>query len=72
MEPHGQAHGPKKPYPPTHLGAEALRRASAKASVGHPPISEIRRSMTQSLITEILSRVTHSSPAKAEVSCVGG
>ena len=37
MEPHGQAPGPQKPYPPTPLGAEALRHASAKASVGHPP-----------------------------------
>ena len=31
MEPHGQARGPQKPYPPTPLGAEALRCASAKA-----------------------------------------
>ena len=45
MEPPGQARGPQKPCPPTPLGAEALRRASAKASVGHPPVSEIRRSM---------------------------
>ena len=63
--PTGIARGPSMKYPPTPLGAEALRRASTKASVGHPPISEIRRSMTQSLLTEILSGVTHSSTAKA-------
>ncbi len=45
MEPHGQALDPQQPYPPTPLGAEALRCASAKASVGHPPVSEIRRSI---------------------------
>jgi cell wall-associated NlpC family hydrolase len=45
---------------------------NAKASVDHPPISEIRRSMTQLLLTEILSGVTHSSTAKTVVSCVGG
>ncbi len=44
----------------------------AEATVGHPPISEIRRSMTESLLTKILSGVTHSSTAKAVVSCVGG
>jgi len=37
MKPHGQARDPQKPYPPTPLGAVALRCASAKASVGHPP-----------------------------------
>ena len=72
MKPHGQARDPQKPYPPTPLGAVALRCASAKASVGHPPISEIRRSMTQSSLTEILSGFTHSSTAKAVVSRVGG
>jgi hypothetical protein len=45
MEPHGQALDPQQPYPPTPLGAEALRCASAKTSVGHPPVSEIRRSI---------------------------
>ena len=45
MEPHGQARGPQQTYPPTPLGAEALRCASAKASVGHPPVCEIRRSI---------------------------
>jgi hypothetical protein len=44
----------------------------AKAPVGHPPISETRRSMTQFLITEILPGVKRSSAAKAMVSCVGG
>jgi len=27
-------------YPPTPLGAEALRRASAKASAGYPPAAK--------------------------------
>ena len=84
MEPHGQARGPQKPYPPTPLGAEALRRASAKATVGHPPVSEIRRSMVGPSLKGFLSGVTHSCTAKAVlarpsalqhagvVSCVGG
>ena len=72
MKPHGQARAPQKSYPPTPLGAEALRCAGAKASVGHPPMSEIRRSMIESSLTEILSGVTHSATAKAAVSCVGG
>jgi hypothetical protein len=42
MEPHRQSpwylpHGTSMDYPPTHLGAVALRRASAKASEGYPP-----------------------------------
>jgi hypothetical protein len=45
MEPHGQARGPQKPYPTTPMGAETIRRASTKALSGHPPGSEIRRSM---------------------------
>ena len=59
-------------YPPTPLGAEALRRASANlaaeqvlwqagASVGHPPVSEIRRSMVDLSLEEFLSGVTHPS-----------
>ena len=72
MEPHGQVRGPHKPYPPTPLGAEALRCAGAKASVGHPPVSEIRRSMIEWSALAFPSRVTHSSTAKAVVSCVGG
>jgi len=48
MEPHGQARGSQKPYPPTPLGAGALRCAGAKASAGHPPVSEIRRSINTS------------------------
>jgi len=72
MEPHGQARGPQKPYPPTPLGAEALRCASAKASVGHPPVSEIRRSMADPLLKGFLSGVTHFSTAKVVGSCVGG
>jgi hypothetical protein len=44
----------------------------AKASVGHPPVSEIRRSMVEWLVLAFPSRVTHSSTAKAVVSCVGG
>jgi hypothetical protein len=72
MEPHGQAHGPQKTYPPTPLGAGALRCAGAKASVGYPPVSEIRRSMADPSVEGFLSGVTHSSTAKAVVSCVGG
>ena len=72
MEPHGQACGPQKPYPPTPLGAEALRRASAKASVGHPLVGEVRRSMVDQSLKGFLSGVTHSSTAKAVFSCVGG
>jgi hypothetical protein len=44
----------------------------AKASVGHPPVSEIRRSMADPSLKGLLSGVTHSSTAKAVVSCVGG
>ena len=44
----------------------------AKASVGHPPVSEIRRNMVQGSVLDFPSRVTHSSTAKAVVSCVGG
>jgi len=72
METHGQAHGPHKPYPPTPLDAAALWCASAKASVGHPPVSEIRRSMVEPSLKGFLSGVTHSSTAKVVVSCVGG
>jgi hypothetical protein len=72
MEPHGQARGPQQTYPPTHLGAEALRRASAKASVGHPPIGEILRSTARSIGVMIAAKAMHSSTAKAVVSCVGG
>ena len=72
MEPNGQARGPQKPYPPTPLGAVALRCASAKASVGHPPVSEIRQSMIDPLLKVFLSGVTHSSTTKVVVSCGGG
>jgi hypothetical protein len=96
MEPHGQARactpkcvtarrrGPQKPYPPTPLGAGALRCAGAKASVGHPPVSEIRRSMADPSLKGFLSGVTHFSTAKVVLarrsalqhagvgSCVGG
>jgi hypothetical protein len=64
--------GSSNPYPPTPLGAEALRCASAKALVGHPPISEIRRSTVDPSPKESLSEVTHSSTARDRVSCVGG
>jgi len=50
MEPHGQARGLQQTYPPTYLGAVALRRASAKASVGHPLLGEIRRSTAGMLV----------------------
>jgi CxxC motif-containing protein (DUF1111 family) len=65
MEPHRQARGPQESDPPTPLGAEALRCASAKASVGHPPASGIRRSMVDPLLKVFLFGVTHSSTAKA-------
>jgi MFS family permease len=44
MEPHGQARGPQRRYPTTPTGAETIRRATTKASSGHPPGGEIRRS----------------------------
>jgi len=44
----------------------------AGASVGHPLVSEIRRSTVDPSLKGFLSRVTHSSTAKAVVSCVGG
>jgi len=44
----------------------------AKASVGHPPVSKIRRSMVDPSLKGFPSGVTHSSTAKAVVSCVGG
>ena len=61
MEPHGQARGPPKTIP-----------TYAKASVGHPPVSEIRRRMADPSLKGFLSEVTHSSTGKAVVSCVGG
>jgi hypothetical protein len=42
----GRSPGPQKRYPPTPLGAGALRCASTKASVGHPPVSGIRRNIS--------------------------
>jgi len=44
----------------------------AKASVGHPPVSEIRQSMIDPLLKVFLSGVTHSSTNKVVVPCVGG
>jgi hypothetical protein len=38
--PTGRASGTSMKYPPTPLGAEALRCASAKASEGYPPIAK--------------------------------
>ena len=61
MEPHGQARGPQKTIP-----------TYAKASVGHPPVSEIRRSMADPSLKGFLSGVTHFSTAKVVGSCVGG
>jgi hypothetical protein len=40
MEPHGKARGTPMKYPPTPLGAEALRCASTKASEGYPPMAK--------------------------------
>lgn len=36
----GKARGTSLTYPPTPLGAEALRGAGAKASEGYPPAAE--------------------------------
>jgi hypothetical protein len=36
----GKAHGTSMKYPPTPLGAEALRCESAKASEGYPPVAK--------------------------------
>jgi hypothetical protein len=73
MEPHGQARDTPNTSPPTPLGAEAaLRSTIAKASGDHPSIREIRRSTVDPSLKGFLSRVTHSSTAKAVVSCVGG
>jgi len=44
MEPHGQARGPQQPYLTTPMGADTIQYATIKASSGHPPASEIRRS----------------------------
>ena len=38
--PTGKARGTSMKYPPTPLGAEALRCASAKASEGYPPVAK--------------------------------
>jgi hypothetical protein len=47
-------------------------RTSARASVGHPPMCEIRRSIVEPYPKAFPSEVTHSSKAKGVVSCVGG
>ncbi len=36
----GKAHGTSMKYPPTPLGAETLRCASAEASEGYPPMAK--------------------------------
>jgi len=46
--------------------------AYAKASVGDPQLNEIYRSMPDRSMKGFVSRATHSSTAKAVVSCVGG
>jgi hypothetical protein len=38
--PTGKARGTSMKYPPTPLGAEALRCANAKASEGYPPMAK--------------------------------
>ena len=60
MKPHGQARGPKKH---THL-----RRGfgGSSAAVRNPP------KHSRFIVAIVNSRVTHSSTAKAVVSCVGG
>ena len=64
LEPHGAPRA--SPWSPKTVPTYA------KASVGHPPVSEIRRSLVDPSLTEFASAVTHSSTAKAMVSCVGG
>ncbi len=56
MDPHGQARGTPKTIP-----------TYAKASVGHPPASEIRRSYQIKSLAELAFIVRHSSTVKAVV-----
>jgi hypothetical protein len=58
---------------PTYAnGAEVIRCGSTRASVGHPPSSEIRRSMIDPSPKRLLAGVSHSPTANAVVFCVGG
>ena len=62
--PTGQAVVPMSRYPPTPLGAEALRCAGAKASEGCPPLAKSAEAM--SFITcRVQRRDTRSSTGKA-------
>jgi hypothetical protein len=65
---------PVVPKGETQLRQQQLRPFDAQhvASLGHPPGSEIRRSKIDSSLRRFRSGVTHSSTAKAVVSCVGG
>jgi hypothetical protein len=45
--PTGKARGTSMKYPPTPVGAETLRYASAKASAGYPPVAESAVALTQ-------------------------
>ncbi len=63
MEPYGQAGSPKTV--PTNANLLRQGYVGQEASVGHPPMSEIRRSIVDPLLTEFAFTVTHSSTAKA-------
>ncbi len=70
MEPPGK---PVVPKGETQLRQQQLRPSDAQhvTSLGHPPGSEIRRSKV-TLRRKVSIRSSHSSTAKAVVSCVGG
>jgi len=65
MEPHGLSpwylH---KKYPPTPLGAEALRCAGTKASEGYPPLAKSAEA-TSFDTSRVEAQVTHSSTGRA-------
>ena len=65
MKPHGLSPWrPNKGYPPTFLGAEALRCVGTKASEGYPPVAESAEA-TSFNTQRFDTRVTHSSTGKA-------
>ena len=45
--PTGEARGTSMKYPPTPIGAETLRCASARASAGYPPVAESAVALTR-------------------------
>ena len=65
MEPHGLSPWYLlKKYPPTPLGAEALRCAGAKASEGYPPLAKSAEA-TSFDTSRVEAQVTHSSTGRA-------